>query len=483
MAITLRDYQEDVFSQARNLVGAGARSVLIQMSTGAGKTAVGAQILQRATLKGAHTHLWVHRRELCRQSVLAMDKAGVECGIIAAGFMPKPNAPVQICSIQSLPRRVGKIKRPNLIIVDECHHAASASWASLIDYYKDAVVIGLSATPKRLDGSGLSKYFEKMVIGPSTADLIERGWLSRYRIFTPTVIDTSHLHTLGGEYNTKERAELMKSSTVAGDCVAHYIKHVNGKRALVFMWSVESSIEMAGKFNSMGIPAAHIDGDTKDVDRDRILKEFAAGTIKVLTNVDIVSEGLDIPGIEALFMLSPTKSLSRYLQMIGRALRPAEGKDFCWIFDHANNLVEHGFPDDPQEWTLEGKRKKKRDASDGPMSRTCPKCLETSRLNVRICPCGYKLVMDREVEVDEAVELTELDPAIARRERLIEQGMADGLAELEELGRRKGHRYPKLWAAHVYKAREQKKLAAARAKQLAAAATQTVASTRDAWEF
>ncbi len=468
--IQLRDYQLRVFDETRALVAAGQRSVLIQLPTGAGKTAIGAHILKRAVEKGAHTHFWIHRRELARQSVLAMDKDGVPCGLIAAGFPSNYNAPVQICSIQSLGRRVATVKPPDLIIVDECHHAVSASYSRLLAHYPNAIVLGLSASPSRLDGAGLNKWFSSMVLGPSVRTLTDQGWLSPYRLFTPSRVDLSKVGTQMGDYNKKELDVAMRTSKVAGDALVHYQTHTPGKKGLLFAWSVESSQEMAAKFNAAGIAAAHVDGNTHEAERDRTMRDFANGTLKVLTNVDIVSEGFDVPAIDCLFLLRPTQSLVLYLQQVGRGLRPSPGKDVCWIFDHCSNSSRHGFPDDDRIWDLDGQKKRKKSESDGPLCRTCPKCHEVSRLSVRICPCGYKLVMEREVEIDENAVLTELDPATARRERLMEQGRADSLEKLIAYGRKKGMRYPNLWAAHVLRARKEK--AAYKERERAAAVLQ-----------
>lgn len=463
MPIVLRDYQQRLFDETRERVRNGERAVLMQLPTGGGKTPIAATILKRAVEKGAHAHLWLHRRELAKQSILELDRVGVECGLIAAGFPQNRNAPVQICLIQSLARRVATTKPPDIIIVDECHHSVSESYSKLLAHYKNAVVIGMTATPIRLDSAGLDKWFKTMVLGPSTAELIAQKWLSPYRIFTPSRVDLSKVHVLGGDYQKNELDAAMKSSTVAGDALAHYQKYVPGKRALIFAWSIESSQALAAKFNAAGIPAAHIDGTTEDSIRDQIVRDFGSGVIKVLTNVDIVSEGFNVTGIQALFLLRPTKSLGLYLQQIGRGLRPDSDKDVCWIFVHWNGTDEHGFPDDERSWNLAGAKKRKRDASSAPLSRTCPMCSETSRLSVRICPCGFKLVLEREIDVDEDAELTELDPALARRQRLMEQGKADTLDKLIELGRRKGYRHPELWARHLARAREEK--AAARQRQ------------------
>lgn len=474
MTIQLRDYQDIVFGETRALVAKGERSVLIQMSTGAGKTAVGAHILKRAVERGAHTHFWVHRRELVRQSILAMDKAGVPCGIIAAGFPPNPTAPVQIGMIQSIGRRVDRIAPPNLIIVDECHHAASTTLSALINHYNDAVILGLTATPWRLDGSGLRPWFKNMVCGPTTSELIRMGWLSDYRLFGPTrPVDLSGVQVVAGDYNKKQLAERMKTSQVTGDAVKHYQDHIPGKRALAFLWSIEASIELAARFNAAGIPAVHVDGETPDAIRDMAMKAFADGTIKVLCNVDIVSEGFDVPACDAIFLLRPTKSLTLFLQQVGRGLRPSEGKQHCYIFDHANNVIgnHHGLPDDDREWSLDGRKKRaKSDDSDAPLHRMCPRCKEVSRLSVRICPCGYKLVMERELEIDKDANLAEVDRDAVRRERLAMQGQAQTLEALTAIGKRQGHRHPDLWAKHVLRAREEKRARIERERAARAAA-------------
>lgn len=464
MPIVLRDsYQVPAYEATRALVRSGKRRILVQMPTGAGKTAWAAYLLQRAVEKGATAQFWVHRRELIRQSVLCLADAGVETGIIAAGFAPNRNAPVQVCSVQSLRRRIDKIPEPDLLICDEIHHAPAATWDIMLAHYAKAVRIGLSATPWRLTGEGLRPWFDEMIIGPSTAELIQEGWLSPYRLFAPGHLDLSGVHTVAGDYNQKELAEKMKRSAVTGDCLSHYQKYVPGKRALIFMWSVESSIDMARQFNDAGIPAAHIDGTTDDRIRDRAIQMFESGEIRVLSNVNIASEGLNIPGIEALFLLRPTQSLTLYLQAIGRALRPFPGKQEAWIFDHAGNVRRHGLPDDPRDWSLDGEPKKhktKEEKED--RVRVCPQCERAHGMHVRVCDCGYVLVQSLELDVDAEAELTEVRAAAIREERFRQQGLAKDIDALTEVGRKRGFAHPRLWASHVIRAREEKKAARAR---------------------
>lgn len=303
-----------------------------------------------------------------------------------------------------------------------------------------------------------------MVIGPSTADLIEKGWLSKYKLYTPKPIDVSDLRMVAGDYDKKELDEKMKTADVTGDAVSHYQKYTPGQKALVFAWSVDSSQFVAERFNAAGIPAAHIDGTTKKDQREQIVRDFGSGVIRVLCNCEIVSEGYDCPSVQVLFLLRPTASLGLYLQQIGRGLRPSPGKEFVTIFDHANSCHKHGFPDDPRDWSLEGEKKKKRPEKAKLLCRTCPECHRTYPLSVRICECGFKLVLERELEVNEDAELAEVDTATVRRLRLQEQALATTLEELIALGRAKKYKYPAKWAAFVWEAREQKKAARERSQ-------------------
>lgn len=458
MTLELRPYQDDLIANARALIRSGVNALLIQSPTGSGKTVLVAKMLQTAASRGYASWFNVHRRELVKQSVITLtESAGIEVGVVAAGFPGNRHLPIQVCSIGTLKGRRKLLPNPSLIIWDEAHHLAAKSWAEIFDAYPNAAHIGLTATPERLDGTGLGKWFKNIIVGPSTALLIEQGYLSKYRMFAPSLPDLSGVHILGGDYNRKELNAAMNASTVTGDVITHYQKHADGKRMVLFAWSIEASMTMAERFRQAGISAAHVDGDTDNVTRDGVIEDFKAGRIKVMCNVDLFGEGFDVPAIEAVALLRPTQSLSVYLQQVGRALRPSPGKEYAVILDHAGNCRRFGLPDDPREWSLEG-RKKGRAREDASPIRQCPKCYAVMSAGVDQCKyCGHKfLAMPREIEqVDGTLEEVDVK-AMIRDERLREQAQAKSMDDLIEIAKMRGYKNPQKWASAVFKARQAK---------------------------
>lgn len=461
--LTLRPYQQTIIEQIR---AQWHRSrILVVSPTGSGKTSLTAHIIKNATARGKRCWFLNHRRELVRQSVTTLeDSAGVNCGIIAAGFGSNGYHLVQVASIQTLMKRWGKYPLPDLIIVDECHHAVSASWSKLLTDIvarkPDVKIIGLTATPQRLDGRGLAAWFEVMVEGPNTAQLMEQGFLSKYRMWGASLPDLTGVHSIGGDYNKGELDAALSRTAVVGDALGEYKKHCDGMRALAFTWSVKSSEELASRFNEAGIPAMHVDGETDSAVRDRAIRDFHAGRIKLLSNVELFSEGLDVHGIQAEFLLRPTQSLAMYLQQVGRGLRTDDGKDCLRIFDHAGHMVTHGYPDDLRTWTLDGMEVKPKKPYKVPI-RQCPKCYATVSLSTRVCKwCGTTFtIKERKIEREEG-ELVELDMASMERllqakTRKIEQGRAASYDDLLEIEKQRG--YKPGWAKHIAAAREAKR--------------------------
>lgn len=459
MSYELRPYQVSVYDDARGLVLAGSRSILIQMPTGAGKTVLVAKMLDSAAAKGYRAWFNVHRRELVKQSVLTFQNATErEVGIVASGFPGNRHLPIQIASIGTLRQRRSLLQDPHLIVWDEAHHVAAASWEEIHEAYPNTVHIGVTATPERLDGRGLGKYFKEIILGPSVAWLIENGYLSKYKLYAPSTPDLSGVHTVAGDYNKKELGAAMSRSQVVGDVITHYRRHASGKRMIVFAWSIEASIDIAANFNRAGIQAAHVDGKTDDMTRDAAMERFKAGEIKVLTNVDLFGEGVDVPAMEAVALLRPTQSLALYLQQCGRALRPFPGKDYAIILDHAGNCKRFGLPDDDRQWSLEGRKKGKAGEYAVPI-RQCPRCFAVVSAAREQCPyCGAKfIVAGRGIEqVDGNLEEVDVK-ALQRDQRKLEESMATTLDDLIKIGKLRGYKSPEKWAHHVYRARMARK--------------------------
>ena len=460
--IQLRDYQLAIIDETRNHLRAGIKSVLIQSATGSGKTALAARMLKTASDKGHGAWFCCHRRELVTQSAITFGNAGVDHGIVAAGFDGDRKRPVQICSIQTLARRWHTLARPRLIIWDECHHVAAASWGKVHAQFPDAVHIGLTATPERLDGTGLGVWFNKIVYGPPVRQLIDDGYLSDYRLFAPSAINTAGVHSKYGDFVKSELNKVVDKPRITGDAIQHYKKYCEGKRALIFAVSIEHSQHIVEQFNSAGIRAEHVDGTTESSERDSIFRRFIAGQTLALSNVEIAGEGVDIPAVEAAILLRPTQSLAMYLQQVGRALRPAVDKTHAIILDHAGNSARHGLPDDPREWSLVGTKSSKAKAEpDDVKVKQCPMCYATVRQHVSSCRhCGHVFVtVGREVEKVDG-ELAEVNIREQRIQMRAEQAQASSLEELIRIGKLRGYKNPAGWAMHVWGARRMKRVAA-----------------------
>ncbi len=452
--ISLRPYQTALIADTREALRSH-RSVLIQLPTGGGKTCVIAQMLHTVRAKGKRAIFTVHRQELLDQTISTFKDFDLPHGIIAAGYTPYLAQQIQIASIDTLRARLSagwRIPATDLFAIDEAHHAVSKSWSTVKAYFSAAKVIGASATPERLDGRGLDAEFDAMVCGPPVAELMDMGFLSRYRAFAPSTPDMQGVHTRMGDYVKAEVAERIDRPTITGDAVGHYLRLARDRRALVFCISIEHSRHVVERFRASGVVAWHLDGETDKGERRQAIAAFRRGEIKVLSNVELFGEGFDVPDAEVCIMLRPTKSLAMYLQQVGRVLRPAPGKT-ALILDHAGNIARHGLPDDDRQWSLEGREARQRDSDSGPPVRQCPKCYACHR-PAPVCPsCGWAYeAKAREVQhVDGALE--EIDVEMQRRERLAEQAHATTIEALIEVGRKRGYKSPEKWAAHLWTAR------------------------------
>jgi superfamily II DNA or RNA helicase len=415
---------------------------------------------KKAAEKGANTWFIVHRRELVKQSVKSFNNVEVPHGVISAGFMEAKRLHVQIASIQTLAKRFDRYPKPSLIIFDECHHVAAGSWDKIYKQFPEAYFIGLTATPQRLDGTGLGKWFQRIVRGPSVAWLIENKFLVPYKMYAPGHLNLSGVHTRMGDFVNSELTNVVDRPTITGDAIKHYTKHAAGKRAVVFCVSVAHSKHVVEQFNQAGIPAVHVDGETPTEERDNSIRRFENGEVKILSNVELFGEGFDLPALEVAILLRPTQSLGLYLQQVGRALRPSPGKGHAIILDHAGNCERHGLPDEDRQWVLDSYEAPKGQGVGAGLSvRVCPKCFAAQYSGKPVCLyCGHAFpVQGREVDEKDG-DLTEVDVEALRKRRRQAQGQLGTLEELIAEGKRRGYRKPEFWAKYVFNARQAEKL-------------------------
>jgi DNA repair protein RadD len=452
--IHLRPYQQNAIDQMRLLMKQGCRSILYQGATGSGKTALTAHMLHTAASKGLRSWFICHRRELIQQSAKAFDEEGLKYGIISAGYTPRKEA-VQIASIGSLCRRVKHLDSPSLVVWDECHHLGARSWADIYGTFSRAYHIGLTATPARLDGRGLHQFFREILCGPSVSWLIDHGYLSKYKLYAPSQMDTQGLHRKMGDFDRHELDRVADRPSITGNAIDHYRRLASGKRAIVFAVSVQHSQHIVAQFQAAGIQAAHVDGETKKEVRDETIKKFRDGTIRVLSNVELFGEGYDCPAATVAILLRPTQSTGLYLQQVGRVLRPLEGKTEAIILDHAGNALRHGLPNEERIWSLDDGNSRRESVEARSSVKICPACFAAQVSGFNVCRfCGFTFeVKPREVEEVEG-ELQE----IQRTEKRKEQGWAKDFASLVALGKQRHYRRPEAWASFVMRGRQAKKL-------------------------
>lgn len=454
----LRDYQQDAVTAVRESFRLGHRRPLLVSPTGSGKTVVFSYITASAAAKGNRTLVLVHRQELVRQAHESLASMDVPHGLIASGRTADPSQVTQIASVQTLVRRLDRIRPPDLIVVDEAHHATAGAWSAVLEAFPQARVLGVTATPQRLDGKGLGTVFDDLIRGPEVADLIGRGYLCRPVYYAPKTVDMTGVKITAGDYNRAEVAERMDRPTITGDAVNHYRNYADGQACVVFCTGLKHAEHVCQAFNTAGYRFAVLDGTLAPEERASRVLSLGAGRLHGLVTVDIVSEGFDLPIVACAILLRPTASLSLHLQQIGRTLRLAPNKPRAVILDAVGNCRRHGLAEEVRDWTLDGAARRNRAGKqdDIEAARTCPTCfaVHTPSPNCPQCLHVYEIKDRIPNHVDG--ELEELHARQALRERKREQGTAQTLEDLIRVGKARGMKNAYGWAHNVFKARQKK---------------------------
>lgn len=459
--ITLLPDQDEVRAKLRVALRQH-QAVLTFAPTGFGKTVLAAALIKSITEAGKRVIFGVHRDALIKQTANTLEAFNLQYSHIAAGMHYNMYRMAQIASIPTLQNRLGLFPADYLFI-DEAHLSASAGWSKTVDYYKGlgTKIIGLSGSPQRLDGKPLGAIWDTMVLGPSTAQLIEWGRLSRYRAFAPAAVDLTGVHSRGGDYVQSEIDDLMAGKAVLAGAVKHWRSLAAGKRTIAFAPSIARAEQLAAEFRASGINAVSLDGGTAKGDRQVAFRQFADRQIDVLVNVRLFTEGFDLAAqvgrdvmIEAVLDYAPTQSLALHLQKHGRGLRRDDEAHI--LLDLVGGFSRLGLPDDEREWTLDGVVKEKK-KTDGEAVRICPSCF-AAYTPAPMCPvCGLvHTPQGRKVEEVEG-ELVEITKEQLRKQKAEEQYRAETLGDLVALATGRGYKSPEKWAAHVFTAREAKR--------------------------
>ena len=417
-----------------------------------------AEIARRTTNNGKRVMFLIHRKEVLQQAVRTFDKQDVNPDLLTAGM------------VQTLTRRVDKLPIPDVILVDEAHHALAKSYQRILDNFPKAIILLFTATPHRTGRVQLDRIADDIIVGQSIHELTEKGFLAPFRYFQPPGDFDSKLLKRGstGDFTNDSMQQAM-STKIFGHIVKQYKRIAPGMQAVVYTYSIDSAIKIAAEFNSEGISAVEVDGTTSKEKRDLAVRKFREQEIKILVNVNLFTEGVDLPDVDCVIMARPTASLALYLQFSMRCLNPRPGKTAI-IIDHANNFKSFGYPDDDRDWKkaiVSGKQKNKTLLKDPGMSIvTCDYCfavVKASEVKDGKCPiCG------KTIKVHEAKPISDVDlvEATKARKQLVKKILHDNvyqnvinknvgelhtMAELQAYA--KIHGYKPGWAWHMAKKR------------------------------
>lgn len=412
----LWSHQEKAVCEIENSFSSGIHAVCCQMPTGSGKSRVIRQIVENHSQSKKIIYIIAHRESLVNQLSNEVSEAGIRHGIIAAG-RPYLRYRVQVCSMQTLVRRLDKIEEPDMLIIDEVHHAMAGSYLKIIQRYPDAKILGLTATPARLSGEPLSDIFQKLITGPQSFELIEKGILCPFDYYAPNDVDMSGVTKRAGEYNTSESDKRTDTKKIIGSVIGHYERLARGLPAIYCFSSINVAEHYAQAFREAGYRAIAVHSKMTGA-QDKI-DGLKNGTLDILCQVEMLSEGVDVKGAIVLGMVRPTASTVICLQQWGRVLRSAPGKEKAIIIDHVSNFERHGLPDDFREWSLDGKIKRQ----EGSEYKRCPKCQRPVNQTARECPyCGYIWQVEQVVQaIPEEAEgdLVKIADARTRRNSVV----------------------------------------------------------------
>lgn len=440
----LRPYQQKMINDINGAWAAGNRNVLAVLPTGTGKTVIFSRI---ARDNPGPVVAIAHRQELVGQISTALATEGVSHKIVGSESLIRfivnqhlsavgrsyydPQATTAVVSVDTFIRRKRQfsqwLPKVTLWIQDEAHHIQRDNkWGEAAAMIPNARGLGVTATPLRADGGGLSRatdgLMDTIVVGPPMRSLIQQGYLSDYRIFAPAVSDLDlsgvAVSPRTGDYTKPKLVAAVRRSRIIGDVVDTYLREAVGKLGITFATDVDTAATMAADYRRAGVPAEVVSYKTADVARSAVLRRFRRREILQIVNVDLFGEGFDLPAVEVVSFARPTQSYGLYVQQFGRALRISEGKDRALILDFVGNVVRHGLPDAQRVWCLD-RSKQRNGSSDPPTVKVCPECTYVYERYLPACPdCGFIPVPIARTSPEFVDgDITELDDATLARMR------------------------------------------------------------------
>ena len=403
----LRDHQVRALDMLQSALDRGKKRIIIQAACGFGKTLIASRIIEAARERGETAIFTVPALSLLDQSVAAFEAEGLTGIGVIQGSHPRTNpaAKIQVASVQTLARR--RIQHADIVLVDEVH-IRSKVIEDLIKHRPDITFIGLSATPWT---EGLGSLWQEMVVPIQISELIEKGYLSEFKVFAPSVPDLSGVKVVAGDYKNDQVSEVMQGHALMANVVQTWLERGENRPTILFGSNCAHAKELHTKFENAGVAAAYVDGMTDLIERKLIEDRFHAGEIRVVCSVRTLSTGIDW-NVSCLIDAAPTRSTILHVQKIGRGLRVNEGTEDCLILDHAGNSLRLGLVTEINRTALDA----------GPLSKMvkveraeklpkpCPSC-EVLFTGV-ICPsCGFEKQPQSGVEVADG-ELVELTPEL-----------------------------------------------------------------------
>lgn len=417
MAYQLRGYQQELIDRIRQSLANGHRHIIVQSPPRTGKTVVMAEIARRATDRGNAVCFIIHRREVLDQAKATFKAQGVDPNLLEAGM------------VQSLTRHIDQIYPPEVIMIDEAHHALAKSYKRILDAFPMAYVLLFTATPVRTGRNQLDEIADDLIVGKSIKELTQLGFLAPFKYYGAKHkdVDYSRLRKSStGDYVTASIDDAV-SHKIYSHTVDEYLDKADGMQAVVYTYSVEAANHLAEEFNARGITAEAVDATTPALVRDDAVKRFRDQKLKILVNVNLFTEGIDLPNVDCVIMVRPTMSLALYMQFSMRCLNPRPGKTAI-IIDQVGNWERFDLPDADRDWKEMVKSHKspaKRQKKSLVSVIQCPDCfgvVERKEVADNTCPlCGYSPLVKKRGYKEQDAKLVEIKRSdrVKRIEKMI----------------------------------------------------------------